>query len=445
MDTLQVPDLEAGEVTVRPIWTGGRKSAFGWALYDWANSPFTTVVTTFIFAAYFAGAIAPDKTTGASQWAFTQGAAAFVMAILSPVLGAIADHGKGRKAWIVFWTLVMVAASAALWWGAPGVESTALVLTAAFIGVIGFEMGLVFYNAMLPGLAPASHIGRLSGWSWGLGYIGGLACLILLLFVFVQPEVAPFGLDKSAAEHIRIAGPIVAVWALVFSLPLFFLTADTPGTGLPMGQAVGAGLRTLGNTLANVRKHANIARFLIARIFYVDGLNTIFAVGAIYAAAVFGMDTAEILMFGIIVNVTAGLGAFAFAWLDDRLGAKATVLLGVAGVTVCGIPMLFVDDKTWFYVLGGIMGLFFGPAQAASRSLMSHLAPRGQEAEMFGLYAFAGKCTAFLGPWIFGAVTLAAGPRWGMATVVPFLIVGALILLKVDTGKDARAEAAAPE
>ena len=444
MDTLQVPDLEAGEVTARPIWTGGRKSAFGWALYDWANSPFTTVVTTFIFAAYFAAAIAPDKTVGASQWAFTQGAAAFVMAFLSPILGAIADHGRGRKAWIVFWTLVMVAASAALWWGAPGVESTALVLTAAFIGVIGFEMGLVFYNAMLPGLAPASHIGRLSGWSWGLGYIGGLACLVLLLFVFVQPQVAPFGLDKLAAEHIRIAGPIVAVWALVFSLPLFFLTADTPGAGLPMRQAVGAGLRTLGSTLANVRKHSNIARFLIARIFYVDGLNTIFAVGAIYAAAVFGMTTPEVLMFGIIVNVTAGLGAFAFAWLDDRLGAKSTVLLGVAGVTVCGIPMLFIDDKTWFYVLGGVMGLFFGPAQAASRSLMSHLAPKGQEAEMFGLYAFAGKCTAFLGPWIFGAVTLAAGPRWGMATVVPFLIVGALILLKVDTGKAAPAETADP-
>ena len=266
---------------------------------------------------------------------------------------------------------------------------------------------------MLPGLAPASHIGRLSGWSWGLGYIGGLACLVLLLFVFVQPQVAPFGLDKSAAEHIRIAGPIVAAWALVFSLPLFFLTADTPGAGLPMGRAVGAGLRTLGNTLANVRKHANIARFLIARIFYVDGLNTIFAVGAIYAATVFGMGTAEVLIFGIIVNVTAGLGAFAFAWLDDRLGAKSTVLLGVAGVTVCGIPMLFVDDKTWFYVLGGIMGLFFGPAQAASRSLMSHLAPRGQEAEMFGLYAFCRKMHGLSRPLDFRRRHPGRGPALG--------------------------------
>ncbi len=414
------------------IWTGGRRSAFGWALYDWANSPFTTVVTTFIFAAYFAEAIAADKIAGASQWAFMQGAAAFAVAILSPVLGAIADRGRGRKAWIVFWTLTMAAAATALWWGAPGAGSTALVLTAAFVGVVAFEMGIVFYNAMLPGLAPASHIGRLSGWSWGLGYIGGLACLVMLLFVFVQPGTAPFGLDREAAEHIRISGPVVAMWVLVFSLPLFVFTTDTPGAGLSLGRSVGAGLHELRDTLVNVRRHRNIARFLIARIFYIDGLNTIFAVGAIYAAAVFGMSLEEILTFGILVNVTAGIGAFAFAWLDDRLGPKPTVLIGLAGVAACGVPMLLTGDKTWFYVLGGIMGVFFGPAQAASRSLMGRLAPQGREAEMFGLYAFAGKSTAFLGPWLYGVVVLAAGHRWGLATVMPFLIVGALILLTVD-------------
>ena len=357
------------------------------------------------------------------------------IAILSPILGAIADHGRGRKVWIVGWTLIMAAASAALWWGAPGADSAMLVLAAAFVGVIAFELGIVFYNAMLPGLAPRSHIGRLSGWAWGFGYFGGLACLVLLLFLFVLPKAAPFGLDKAAAEHIRIAGPIVALWALVFSLPLFFFTADAPGSGLPMGKAAGAGLRELRATLANVRKHANIARFLVARIFYVDELNTIFAVGAIYAAAVFGMKTQEVLMFGILVNITAGIGAFACGWLDDRLGAKPTVLLGVIGVTACGIPMLFTGDKSWFFIFGGAMGLFFGPAQAASRSLMGRLAPKGQEAEMFGLYSFAGKSTAFLGPWLYGAVVLAAGHRWAMATVLPFLIVGALILLTVDTSE----------
>ena len=290
------------------IWTGGYRPAFGWALYDWANSPFTTVVTTFIFAAYFVEAIAADRTVGASQWAFVHGEAAFIVAILSPVLGAIADRGRGRKARIVFWTLLMVAASAALWWGAPGTGSTTLVLTAAFVGAVAFEMGIVFYNAMLPGLAPPSHMGRLSGWSWGLGYIGGLACLAMLLFVFVQPENAPFGLDKTAAEHIRISGPVVALWALVFSLPLFFLTADVPGAGLSIGRSVGAGMRELRATLVNVRRHRNIARFLVARIFYIDRLNTIFAVGAIYAAAVFGISIEEVLIFGILINITVGMG-----------------------------------------------------------------------------------------------------------------------------------------
>jgi len=420
-------------VTADANWAGRRKSACGWALYDWANSPFTTVVTTFVFAAYFASTIAPDKATGASQWAFTQGTAAFVMAILSPILGAIADHGKGRKAWVAFWTLVMAAASAALWWGVPGADSTSLVLTAAFVGVIGFEMGLVFYNAMLPGIAPAGRIGRLSGWSWGLGYFGGLVCLALMLFLFVLPETVPFGLDRDAAEHVRIAGPAVALWVLVFSLPLFVFTADTPGAGLPMSKAVGAGLSELRDTLVHLRRHANIARYLMARIFYVDGLNTIFAVGAIYAAAIFGMNYEQVLMFGILVNVTAGIGAFVFAWLDDWLGAKPTILIGILGVTAAGIPMLLIADTFWFYILGGAMGLFFGPAQAASRSLMSLLAPKGQEAKMFGLYAFAGKSTAFLGPWLFGVVTLAAGPRWGMATTIPFLVAGAIVLLTVQS------------
>lgn len=415
------------------VFKGGRKSAFGWAMYDWANSPFTTVVTTFIFAAYFSQAIATDAKTGASQWAFTMGMAALGIAILSPILGAIADHGKGRKGWIVIWTLVMVVASAALWWGEPGPGSTMMVLAAAFVGVVAFELGIVFYNAMLPGIAPESHIGRLSGWAWGLGYFGGLACLVLLLFVFVQAETPPLGLDKAKAENVRIAGPVVAIWALLFSLPLFFLTPDTPGHGLPMGKAVGAGLRELKTTFVNVRKYKNIVRFLVARIFYVDGLNTIFAVGAIYAGAVFGMSITEIIIFGILLNVTAGLGALALAWLDDGLGAKPTILVGLVGVIAFGVPLLFVESKLWFYILGAGIGLFFGPAQSASRSLMARLAPKGQEAEMFGLYAFAGKSTAFLGPWIFGIVTFYFGHRWGMATVMPFIVIGALILMTVNT------------
>jgi UMF1 family MFS transporter len=428
---------ESAPVVERP--RTGRLGVFSWSMYDWANSPFTTVVTTFIIANYFSEAVAANNTVGAAQWGFMQGAAALAIALLSPVLGAIADRSGRRKPWLAFFTLVMIVGSAALWWGTPkpgtpGAEGGVdIVLWASAIGVIGFEVAIVFYNAMLPGLVPESRVGRISGWAWGLGYAGGLVCLVVLLFVFVQPKTAPFGLDKAAAEHVRIAGPFVAVWTLLFCLPIFLFTPDTKSTGVPAVQAVREGLAELWRTLASIRQYRSILRFLIARLFYIDGLNTIFAVGAIYAGAVFGMHTAEVIVFGILLNVTAGLGAFGFGWLDDRIGAKPTILLALLGVLVFGIPMLVIESKLWFYILGGFIGLFFGPAQSASRSLMARLVPEGKENEMFGLYAFSGKSTAFLGPWMFALVTTLAGHRWGMASVMPFLVIGALILLTVNT------------
>jgi UMF1 family MFS transporter len=428
---------EAAPVVERP--RVGKLGVFSWSMYDWANSPFTTVVTTFIIANYFSEAVAANNTVGAAQWGFMQGLAALAIALLSPVLGAIADRGGRRKPWLAFFTIVMVIGSAALWWGtpkgaAPGSQGAVdVVLWASAIGVVGFEVAIVFYNAMLPGLVPESRIGRISGWAWGLGYAGGLVCLIVLLFLFVQPATAPFGLDKSAAEHVRIAGPFVAVWTLVFCLPIFLFTPDTRGTGLPAGQAIREGVSELWQTIVSIRRYRSIFRFLIARLFYIDGLNTIFAVGAIYAGAVFGMQTAEVIVFGILLNVTAGLGAFGFGWLDDRIGAKPTIILALIGVLVFGIPMLVIESKLWFYILGAAIGLFFGPAQSASRSLMARLAPEGKENEMFGLYAFSGRSTAFLGPWLFALVTTFAGHRWGMATVMPFLAIGGLILLTVNT------------
>jgi UMF1 family MFS transporter len=147
------------------------------------------------------------------------------------------------------------------------------------------------------------------------------------------------------------------------------------------------------------------------------------------------MQTAEVIVFGILLNVTAGLGAFGFGWLDDRIGAKPTILFALVGVLAFGIPMLVIESKLWFYILGAMIGLFFGPAQSASRSLMARLVPEGKENEMFGLYAFSGKSTAFLGPWMFALMTTMAGHRWGMASVMPFLVIGALILLTVKTEK----------
>ncbi len=429
MNTSSAPQSHSGQAAA----PGTKRAVLSWCLFDWANSPFVAVITTFVFAAYFTNAIAPTSEIGTAEWGFMMGMAAFAVAVLSPVLGAIADHGGRRKPWLIGSTLIMAGGSALLWWAEPGPGSMLFVLIVVGVSVVAFELGMVFYNAMLPGLVDERWMGRISGWAWGLGYVGGLACLILGLVVFIQPETPPFGLSKATAEHVRIIGPIVGIWAIVFGLPLFFFTPDSQQERQPIGRAVGAGLRQLWTTLREVRRFREIVKFLIARMLFMDGVNTLFIFGGVYAVGTFGMSVQEVLVFGIVLNVTAGLGAFVFGWIDDRLGAKPTILLGLVGILAFGVPLLLIESKLYFYILGAFIGLFFGPVQAASRSLMARIAPKGMETEMFGLYAFSGKSTAFLGPWVVGIVAAFADQRWAMATVLPFIVVGALLLLTVRT------------
>ena len=412
-----------------------RRARAAWCFYDWANSAFPTVIVTFVFAAYFAKAVAPNPIEGTTMWGYALSASGIAIALVSPVVGAIADMRGCRKPWLAGFTAICIVASALLWFTLPEPGSIVWGLTLFAIGNLAFEAGTVFYNAMLPGLARPAEIGRLSGWGWGLGYAGGLCCLTLALVVFIQPETPPFGLDKEAAEHIRIVGPLVAVCFLVFSLPLYIWTPDAPATGKPIGAAVRDGLIMLGRTLRTIHRTGPVFRFLVARLLYIDGLNTLFAFGGIYAAGTFGMALDEIILFGIALNVTAGLGAASFAWIDDWIGPKRTVLIALFAIVLFGIPLLLIESKAMFWALGLCIGIFMGPAQAASRSLMARLAPPDQMTEMFGLFAFSGKVTAFLGPAVLATVTAAfASQRAGMATVLVFISVGAAILMTVKSG-----------
>ncbi len=413
----------------------GRWAVAAWCLYDWANSAFPAVVVTFVFAAYFAQGVAVTPELGTAQWGWALSISGLALALLAPVVGAIADQSGPRKPWIAILTAVCVVASACLWWVEPDPAFVILALLLVGLGNLAFEFAIVFYNAMLPEIAGMTRIGRVSGWAWGLGYAGGLACLSICLVVLVTPEQPPFGLDKAAAEQVRIIGPFVAVWITVFALPFFLLTPDLPATGTAPGQAVRQGLAQLRRTLIELPRQGQIGRFLLARMIYTDGLNTLFAFGGIYAAGSFGMSVEEILIFGIILNVTAGLGATAFAWIDDWLGAKPSIVISLVALTLIGTAILLVESTTWFYILGAALGIFFGPAQAASRSLMARLAPPEVRNELFGLYALSGKATAFVGPALVGWVTLWSGSqRWGMATILVFFVVGLAILLPLKAG-----------
>ena len=396
-----------------------------WCSFDWANSAFPTIITTFIFAAYFTEGVSADKATGAAAWGYAISLSAILIALLSPVLGAIADHGGRRKPWLFALSLLCIAASAGLWWVEPDTAFVPAALVLVVIANTAFETGMVFYNAMLADLAPPDRLGRLSGWAWGLGYFGGLACLVVMLLGFIQTETPWFELDKDMAEHVRASGPVVALWFAVFSLPLFLWTPDKPKSGKSPRQAIAEGLRALIGTIHRAGELRQVARFLVARMFYVDGLNTLFAFGGIYAAGTFGFSFEELIVFGVGMNVTAGLGAASFAWADDRFGAKAVIMVAISGLILLSLAVLLVESKTLFWIFALPLGIFVGPAQAASRSMMARMAPADMRTEMFGLFALSGKATAFMGPAVLGWVTASTNSqRWGMATILVFFAIG---------------------
>ena len=317
----------------------GNRALAAWALYDWANSAFPTTIIYFVFAGYFAKAVAPDEVTGQAWWSFGVGLSALAVAILAPFCGAIADRDGRRKPWIAVFTIICIIATAALWTIRPDPALAIVALVLVGIANIGFEMASVFYNAMLPSLAPPHRMGRWSGWAWVVGYAGGLSVLAISLVGFVQAENPWFGLAHEEAANVRATSVLVAVWFALFALPMFFLTPDDPATGIAPSAALRQGIGQLVKTFRQVRDYRDIALFLLARVFYIDGLTTLFVVGAIFAGTAFWLSFEEIILFGIAINVFSGIGAAAFGWVDDWWGPKPTILLSIAGLTALIIAL----------------------------------------------------------------------------------------------------------
>lgn len=412
------------------------KGLIAWAVYDWANSSYFVIIQTFIFAAYFTKAIAADVETGTSQWANMISLSGIAIAIGSPIFGAIADQSGRRKPWLAFFTFICVVATGLLWYAVPGTDSIWFSLYIAFVATVAAELAYVFYNAMLPDLVGASRMGRWSGWGWGLGYVGGLACLVIALFAFIQNDGQWLGLDPGTSEPIRATFILAAVWYAIFALPLFIWTKDTPSTNKKIKDSIRDGYLQIKVSIQNASRLKNIGRFLIARIFFNDAIVTIFALGGVYAAGTFDMDESEILMFGIGLNVTAGLGAFSLAWLDDKLGSKVTINISIIGLLIPLIALLLVESILWFIILGLILGIFVGPIQSASRTFMGRVSPPELTNQMFGLLALSGKVTSFIGPFLVGYFTLKSGSqRVGMVIIPILLVIGFIIMLSVKEEK----------
>ncbi len=417
---------EAPRDAPRVIWS--------WALYDWANSAFTTLVVTFIYSTWFSKAMAPDEVTGTAWWSRAVAVSAVLTALASPILGAAADRAGARKAFLAVSTGVCIAATTLLAFIPPSLGHAAmLALVVYVVADFCFESGYTFYNAFLPVIASPERLGRISGYGWGLGYVGGLACLALALLGFVRDD--PWlGLPTAEGFHVRATNLLVAAWYLVFALPLFLFVPERRAG--PVRFEPVAALREVLRTLSAIGRYREVAKFLVARLVFNDGLVTVFAFGGIYAAGTFGMSLSDVILFGIALNVASGLGAAGFGFMDDRLGGKTTILITLAALIVASLLAVWAPSRTWLWVAGMLIGIFVGPNQSASRSLMARFVPERHQAEFFGFFQLSGKVTSFLGPLALGlAATAFQSQRAGVATVIVFFVVGGAILLTVDERK----------
>ena len=403
-----------------------------WCLYDWANSAFTTLVVTFVYATYFSQAFAENEDVGTAMWSRGIVVSSVLIAVLSPILGAMADRGGARRKSLLVSTLVCVGATAALTFVTPGQGYKALLALSIFVvGNVAFEIGMVFYNSFLPTIAPAERIGRISGYGWGLGYAGGLAALVAALVGFVGLGGDPLlPLSQTDNFNVRATNLLVAGWFLIFSIPMLSFVRDVERVSARL--ELRAAFRTLAETVHKIRRFREILKFLLARLVYNDGLITIFAFGGIYAAGTFRMAFEEVMIFGIAINVAAGLGAVAFGFFDDKLGGKATILVSIIALAAFSLIAVTASSKELFWVAGMGIGIFAGPNQAASRSLMGRFVPEKHQAEFFGFFAFSGKATAFLGPLLLGTITQHWGQRAGVGSVLLFFLVGGIMLLAVN-------------
>ncbi|MGV7215286.1 MFS transporter [Bradyrhizobium sp. UFLA05-112] len=440
-----------------------RAAVVSWIFFDWAAQPYFTLITTFVFAPYFATSVAPDPAAGQSLWGFAMAAAGLVIALLSPVLGAVADAAGRRKPWIAAFGAMLVLGSCALWIGRPGDPAIiAPLLAAVALASVGAEFATVFNNAMMPTLVPPERIGRLSGNGWATGYVGGIISLIIVLgFLAANPETGRtllgfkplFGLDPAVHEGDRITGPLTGLWFIVFVTPMFLFTPDYPAKR-PVRAALRAGLAQLLQSLRELPRQRSLATFLLANMIYSDGLVSLFAFGGIYAAGTFGWHTIQIGTFGIILAIAGTFGAWLGGKLDDLLGPKRVIAGSMLVLLLSLAAILLVDKDSILFikvappqpggalfagaaeraylVLGCLIGAAGGPLQAASRTLLIRLAPRDRIAQYFGLFALTGKVTSFIGPLLIGAITAGtASQKAGMGVLVVFFAAGLALLMRV--------------
>lgn len=421
-----------------------RRQIFAWAMYDFANSGYTTVVLTAVFNAYFVGVVAANagvQGAGTLYWTLAIAMTNAVVLVTAPVLGAIADHRADKKRFLAVTTIGCVIFTASLATVGPGDVVLGMVLV--MLASTMFHTGENLIAAFLPEIAPQQDMGRISGYGWALGYIGGLIVLAMCL-AYVRWAQAH---GQSAPEYVPVTMLITAGMFALAVVPTFlWLPERAAASPLPAGKGyVAAGFARLKQTLTHVHHFKDLFRFLCSLTVYYCGIYTVIVLAAVYAVEVMGFDTAGTLVLILVINVTAAIGALAFGYIQDWLGSKRTLALTLV-VWVAALVIAFASEsRAAFWLAGNLVGLALGSSQSAGRALVGQFAPPWRAAEFFGLWGLAGKLAAIVGPLSYGAITYVSHGQHRLAilSTTAFFVGGLVVLMTVDERRGRTAALAA--
>lgn len=423
-----------------------------WAAWDWGSAAFNAVMTTFVFTVYLTSNAFGGEDAASAALGGALSIAGIAIALLAPVTGQRSDSGGRRKLWLGVNTVAVAVLTALCFFVFPKPEFLLLGVSLIALGNVFFEFAGVNYNAMLAQISTPKNIGKVSGFGWGMGYLGGIVALLAVLQLFVQPSFEWFGAATQDGLNIRLVAVFSALWFFIFALPVLFavpeLSVKTDGARLGFIASYGLLFRRV---MAIYRTSPHTIFFLLASAIFRDGLAAVFTFGGVIAAGTFGFELKEVIFFAIFGNVVAAVGAVIGGFLDDRIGPKAVIIGALVGLLVAGTSILVLGNgdyvffgdvwagSTTFWVFGLFLCLFVGPAQSSSRAYLARLAPDGESGELFGLYATTGRAVSFLAPALFTLCIAVATPlvaegeaqRWGILGIMVVLLAGLLVILPV--------------
>ena len=401
-----------------------KNKIISWSLYDFASQPFSTIVVTFVFSSFFTKHIAYDEKIGTQMWSNAIAISAVIVAILSPFIGAIADNTGRKKLFLVIFTMVSSLFTCMLYTPEKGEVYFALILF--IVANVSFEICTIFYNSYLPEITNSKNRGTVSGFAWGLGYLGGILSLLLLQFF----------LDLENTYDIKLSNIYVGIWFIIFSIPLCLIFKDSKKARVQKDSLKNSYL-SIKNTIKTISDYKIILRFLIARLFYNDALITIFGLGGIYAVTTLDFNFNEVVSLAIVLNIAAGIGAFIFGFFEDKYGPKKIIIISIWALIIATLIAFIAPQtnypKKLFWLSGILIGLMAGPNQSSSRSLMSILVPEDKKSQFFGFYSLTGKITSFIGPLLFGIITFYFNQQIALWVVIILFSIGLFLFSKIET------------